>query len=307
MSTILVFVGVISIVLLLIGFSVSLLTDFDSNIGLIIFFCGLILAITFLAGIHNEEVINTETESTESIITEDDSETEVNETEDNVAEDDPEKEKTNISPFIIAYIISLAIFAIILDAYESVGKSKEKKRLKTEAKPEQDEESSSDISKEVFANTEKMLKNIASSDSKVEYILWAVNYLDENGKADNTRKLKNYYIPEILKAQAQFKKIKSFGMDEMTTEAKKHYKKIISLAYSVAKAEVKKAASEILMDMDCNADVCEDIYKKDGYSSMREEVEKNNFEKHMSEKKKEKTFHARSIDRDTLIFWTKEE
>lgn len=131
--------------------------------------------------------------------------------------------------------------------------------------------------------------------------------MDENGKADNTRKLKNYYIPEILKAQEQFKKIKSFGMDEMTTEAKKHYKKIISLAYSVAKAEVKKAASEILMDMDCNADVCEDIYKKDGYSSMREEIEKNNSEKHMSEKKKEKTFHARSIDRDTLIFWTKEE
>lgn len=55
MSTILVFVGIISIVLLLIGFSVSLLTDFDSNIGLIIFFCGLILAITFLAGIQRDE------------------------------------------------------------------------------------------------------------------------------------------------------------------------------------------------------------------------------------------------------------
>ena len=75
MSTILVFVGIISIVLLLIGFSVSLLTNFDSNIGLIIFFCGLILAgITYFAGIHNEEVINTETEviETESTTTETD-------------------------------------------------------------------------------------------------------------------------------------------------------------------------------------------------------------------------------------------
>ena len=174
-------------------------------------------------------------------------------------------------------------------------------------KTEQDEMGFSEESFPNATTEKKTLKNLAASDSKVEYILWAVNYLDENGKADNTRKLKNYYIPEILKAQAQFKKIKSFGMDEMTTEAKKHYKKIISLAYSVAKAEVKKAAGEIVMDMDCNADVCEDIYKRDGYSSMQEEIEKNNSEKHMSEKKKEKTFHARSVDRDTLIFWTSEE
>lgn len=86
------------------------------------------------------------------------------------------------------------------DIKESVRKFKEKKQLKTETKTEQKEKTSSDTSKEVFTNTEKMLKNMASSDSKVKYILWAVNYLDQNGKADNTRKLKNYYIPEILKA-----------------------------------------------------------------------------------------------------------
>ena len=92
-------------------------------------------------------------------------------------------------------------------------------------------------------------------------------------------------------------------MDEMTTEAKKHYKKIISLAYSVAKAEVKKAASEILMDMDCNADVCENIYKNDGYSSMQEEIQ----ESHTAEKKKEQTLHAKTISKDTYVFWTSEE
>ena len=237
------------------------------------------------------EKVDSNTETTE-VVTET-AETIVNETEDTITEEDSELKTSFI---VIAIIGSCFLLAVLAD---DIRRSKEKKRLKKEA--------SSNTSKEVFANTDKMLKNIASSDSKVEYILWAVNYLDQNGKADNTRKLKSYYLPEILKAQAQFKKIKSFGMDEMTTEAKKHYNKIISLAYSVAKAEVKKAASEILMDMDCNADVCENIYKKDGYSSIQEEIEKNNSEKHMSEKKKEKTFHARSIDRDTLIFWTKEE
>lgn len=53
-------------------------------------------------------------------------------------------------------------------------------------------------------------------------------------------------------------------------------KKIVDLSYKVANVEVKKAAGEIVMDMDCNADVCENIYKKDGYSSMQEEFEKNN-------------------------------
>lgn len=234
------------------------------------------------------EKVDSNTETTE-VVTET-AETIVNETEDAITEEDSELKTSFIVISIIGSCFLLVVLAaeegIVYDIKESIKKSKEKKRLKTKAKTEQKKEASSNTSKEVFANTEKMLKNIASSDSKVEYILWAVNYLDENGKADNTRKLKNYYIPEILKAQAQFKKIKSFGMDEMTTEAKKHYKKIISLAYSVAKAEVKKAASEILMDMDCNANVCEDIYKKDGYSSMREEIQ----ESHTMKKKEENYF-----------------
>lgn len=242
-------------------------------------------------------------------------ETVVDETEDTITEEDSETEERFVIVAIVCLFVIFVLEPIILivesgffedvtyDIKESVRKFKEKKQLKTETKTEQKEEASSDTSKEVFTNTEKMLKNMASSDSKVKYILWAVNYLDQNGKTANTRKLKNYYIPEILKAQEQFKKIKDYGMDEMTTEAKKHYKKIISLAYSVAKAEVKKAASEILMDMDCNADVCEDIYKKDGYSSMQEEIQ----ESHTAEKKKEQTLHAKTISKDTYVFWTSEE
>lgn len=190
------------------------------------------------------------------------------------------------------FIIPTAIIAIIVLCV-AFGPSILDKIIMRKEKAAKAEHEEMDFSNNNFsdadfsATEEKTLKNLAASDSKVEYILWAVNYLDENGKTANTRKLKNYYIPEILKAQSQFKKIKAYGMDEMTTEAKKHYKKIIKLAYGVAKAEVKKAASEILMDMDCNANVCEDIYKKDGYSSMQEEIEKSNSEKHMSEKKKE--------------------
>lgn len=57
------------------------------------------------------------------------------------------------------------------------------------------------------------------------------------------------------------------------------------------------------MDMDCNADVCEDIYKRDGYSSMQEEMQ----EPHTAEKKKEQTLHAKAIDKDLYTFWTSEE
>ena len=89
-----------------------------------------------------------------------------------------------------------------------------------------------------------------------------------------------------MQAYEQYQKVKSFHVKEMTAEAKKHYEKIVDLSYKVANVEVKKAASEILMDMDCNADVCEDIYKKDGYSSMREEIQ----ESHTMEKKEENYF-----------------
>lgn len=146
------------------------------------------------------------------------------------------------------------------------------------------------------------IDKLAEKDSKIAYIVWAVKFLNDQGKGNYTRKLENYYIPEIIQSYEQYHKVKNFHVKEMTAEAKKHYEKIIDLSYKVANVEVKKAAGEIVMDMDCNADVCEDIYKRDGYCSMQEEIEKSNSEKHMSEKKKEKTFHAKSISKDTYVF-----
>lgn len=288
-------IWIILIILVFIGVFFALFLDKDALCMSILCFATvgaiIMIPISIIADtedkVQNDSVTVCEEVVSESIEKEP-AETVVDETEDTITEEDSETEERFVIVAIVCLFVIFVLEPIILivesgffedvtyDIKESVRKFKEKKQLKTETKTEQKEKTSSDTSKEVFTNTEKMLKNMASSDSKVKYILWAVNYLDQNGKADNTRKLKNYYIPEILKAYEQFKKIKDYGMDEMTTEAKKHYKKIISLAYSVAKAEVKKAASEILMDMDCNADVCEDIYKKDGYSSMQEEFEKNN-------------------------------
>lgn len=288
-------IWIILIILVFIGVFFALFLDKDALCMSILCFATvgaiIMIPISIIADTEdkaqNDSVTVCEEVVSESIEKEP-AETVVDETEDTITEEDSETEERFVIVAIVCLFVIFVLEPIILivesgffedvtyDIKESVRKFKEKKQLKTETKTEQKEKTSSDTSKEVFTNTEKMLKNMASSDSKVKYILWAVNYLDQNGKADNTRKLKNYYIPEILKAYEQFKKIKDYGMDEMTTEAKKHYKKIISLAYSVAKAEVKKAASEILMDMDCNADVCENIYKKDGYSSMQEEFEKNN-------------------------------
>lgn len=147
------------------------------------------------------------------------------------------------------------------------------------------------------------IDKLAEKDSKIAYIVWAVKFLNDQGKESYTRKLKNYYIPEIMQAYKQYQKVKSFHVKEMTTEAKKHYEKIVDLSYKVANVEVKKAAGEIVMDMDCNADVCEDIYRRDGYCSMQEEIQ----ESHTAEKKKEQTLHAKAINKDTYTFWTSEE
>lgn len=147
------------------------------------------------------------------------------------------------------------------------------------------------------------IDKLAEKDSKIAYIVWAVNFLNDQGKENYTRKLESYYIPEIIQAYEQYQKVKSFHVKEMTAEAKKHYEKIVDLSYKVANVEVKKAAGEIVMDMDCNADVCEDIYKRDGYSSMQEEMQ----EPHTTEKKKEQTLHAKAINKDTYTFWTSEE
>lgn len=148
------------------------------------------------------------------------------------------------------------------------------------------------------------IDKLAEKDSKIAYIVWAVKFLNDQGKESYTRKLESYYIPEIMQAYEQYQKVKSFHVKEMTAEAKKHYEKIVDLSYKVTNVEVKKAAGEIVMDMDCNADVCEDIYKRDGYSSMQEEIEKSNSEKHMSEKKNEQALHAKAISKDTYVFWT---
>ena len=147
------------------------------------------------------------------------------------------------------------------------------------------------------------IDKLAEKDSKIAYIVWAVKFLNDQGKESYTRKLESYYIPEIMQAYEQYQKVKSFHVKEMTAEAKKHYEKIVDLSYKVANVEVKKAAGEIVMDMDCNADVCEDIYKRDGYCSMQEEIQ----ESHTAEKKKEQALHAKTISKDTYVFWTSEE
>lgn len=168
----------------------------------------------------------------------------------------------------------------IVDLIE-IGFSKKNKETKTEKFVRETNENSEDnpFIKKIPTPKQKKEINIdklAEKDSKIAYIVWSVKFLNDQGKESYTRKLESYYIPEIMQAYEQYQKVKSFHVKEMTAEAKKHYEKIVDLSYKVANVEVKKAAGEIVMDMDCNADVCENIYKKDGYSSMQEEFEKNN-------------------------------
>lgn len=316
MSTILVFVGIISVVLLFIGFWVSLITDFDSYIGIIIFFCGLILAgITYFAGIQNKEVINTETEviETESTTTETDKAVENLITsfrgEDAVeSEKDSEtSEETKGASIGITIIAMLVIFSPVLlfigldlidgitdftvDLIEICFPKKKKETALESIIKETDEDNP--FIKKISTSKQKKEINIdklAEKDSKIAYIVWAVKFLNDQGKENYTRKLESYYISEIMQAYEQYHKVKNFHVKEMTAEAKKHYEKIVDLSYKVANVEVKKAAGEIVMDMDCNADVCEDIYKRDGYCSMQEEIQ----ESHTAEKKKEQTLHAKN-------------
>ena len=145
-------------------------------------------------------------------------------------------------------------------------------------KEETVEEVKKEKSEEVTKETEKedkedniTLKKLATKNSEIKYILWAVEFLDENGMENNIRQLKSYYVSEILKAYAQYKKVKVYGVEEMTKEAKNHYKKIVLIAYNVAQAEVKKAAEKLVLDMDCDAEVCECIYERDGYAPISDE------------------------------------
>lgn len=329
MSVISVFI-IISVVLLFIGFWVSLITDFDSYIGIIILFCGLILAvITYFAGIHNKEVINTETVEAESTKTETDNAVEelidsfkgedsVESQKDSEASEEAEEDNLLITIIAMLVIFSPVLLFMVSELIEDVINfisdlieicfPKKNKETTTKEFVRETNENSEDnpFIKKIPTPKQKKGINIdklAEKDSKIAYIVWAVKFLNDQGKESYTRKLKNYYIPEIMQAYEQYQKVKSFHVKEMTAEAKKHYEKIVDLSYKVANVEVKKAAGEIVMDMDCNADVCEDIYKRDGYSSMQEEIQKS----HTAEKKKEQTLHAKTISKDTYVFWTSEE
>ena len=329
MSVISVF-AIISVVLLFIGFWVSLITDFDSYIGIIILFCGLILAgITYFAGIHNKEVINTETVEAESTKTETDNAVEelidsfkgedsVESQKDSEASEEAEGDNLLITIIAMLVIFSPVLLFMVSELIEDVINfisdlieicfPKKNKETTTKEFVRETNENSEDnpFIKKIPTPKQKKGINIdklAEKDSKIAYIVWAVKFLNDQGKESYTRKLKNYYIPEIMQAYEQYQKVKNFHVKEMTAEAKKYYEKIVDLSYKVANVEVKKAAGEIVMDMDCNADVCENIYKKDGYCSMQEEIQ----ESHTAKKKKEQTLHAKTISKDTYVFWTSEE
>ena len=307
-----------------------MITDFDSYIGIIILFCGLILAgITYFAGIHNKEVINTETVEAESTKTETDNAVEelidsfkgedsVESQKDSEASEEAEGDNLLITIIAMLVIFSPVLLFMVSELIEDVINfisdlieicfPKKNKETTTKEFVRETNENSEDnpFIKKIPTPKQKKGINIdklAEKDSKIAYIVWAVKFLNDQGKESYTRKLKNYYIPEIMQAYEQYQKVKSFHVKEMTAEAKKHYEKIVDLSYKVANVEVKKAAGEIVMDMDCNADVCEDIYKRDGYSSMQEEIQKS----HTAEKKKEQTLHAKTISKDTYVFWTSEE
>lgn len=211
------------------------------------------------------------------------------------------------SPLLLFMVSDLIenIISFILDLIK-ICFSKKNKKTTTEEFVRETNENSEDnpFIKKIPTPKQKKGINIdklAEKDSKIAYIVWAVKFLNDQGKESYTRKLESYYIPEIMQAYEQYQKVKNFHVKEMTAEAKKHYEKIVDLSYKVANVEVKKAAGEIVMDMDCNADVCEDIYKRDGYSSMQEEIVQ---ESHTAEKKKEQTLHAKAISKDTYVFWT---
>lgn len=70
------------------------------------------------------------------------------------------------------------------------------------------------------------IDKLAEKDSKIAYIVWAVKFLNDQGKESYTRKLESYYIPEIMQAYEQYQKVKSFHVKEMTAEAKSIMKKL---------------------------------------------------------------------------------
>ena len=252
MSVISVF-AIISVVLLFIGFWVSLITDFDSYIGIIILFCGLILAgITYFAGIHNKEVINTETVEAESTKTETDNAVEelidsfkgedsVESQKDSEASEEAEGDNLLITIIAMLVIFSPVLLFMVSELIEDVINfisdlieicfPKKNKETTTKEFVRETNENSEDnpFIKKIPTPKQKKGINIdklAEKDSKIAYIVWAVKFLNDQGKESYTRKLKNYYIPEIMQAYEQYQKVKSFHVKEMTAEAKKHYEKL---------------------------------------------------------------------------------
>ena len=233
------------------------------------------------------------------------------------SETSEETERVGMGTIIIIVLVvfSPALLFILLDLIDGITDftvdlieicfPKKKKETALESIIKETDEDNPFIKKISTSKQKKEINidKLAEKDSKIAYIVWAVKFLNDQGKENYTRKLESYYISEIMQAYEQYHKVKNFHVKEMTAEAKKHYEKIVDLSYKVANVEVKKAAGEIVMDMDCNADVCEDIYKRDGYCSMQEEIQ----ESHTAEKKKEQTLHAKTISKDTYVFWTSEE
>lgn len=236
MSVISVF-AIISVVLLFIGFWVSLITDFDSYIGIIILFCGLILAgITYFAGIHNKEVINTETVEAESTKTETDNAVEelidsfkgedsVESQKDSEASEEAEGDNLLITIIAMLVIFSPVLLFMVSELIEDVINfisdlieicfPKKNKETTTKEFVRETNENSEDnpFIKKIPTPKQKKGINIdklAEKDSKIAYIVWAVKFLNDQGKESYTRKLKNYYIPEIMQAYEQYQKVKSF-------------------------------------------------------------------------------------------------
>lgn len=326
-------ITIVAVILFILFLSIILAGIADDNATMA--FIGIILTLLLCFGIAEYLSSNTLTEPAATKTTEVESATTETDVVKNLiasfrGEDSVEGEKSSETSeetegdiLLRAIVVMLVLFSLVLlfiglDLIEDiidcssdfVGTCflKKKEEPTTEEFVREMEENSEDNPFIKKIPTPKQKKEIdidklAEKDSKIAYIVWAVNFLNDQGKENYTRKLESYYIPEIIQAYKQYQKVKSFHVKEMTAEAKKHYEKIVDLSYKVANVEVKKAAGEIVMDMDCNADVCEDIYKRDGYSSMQEEMQ----EPHTTEKKKEQTLHAKAINKDTYTFWTSEE
>ena len=159
------------------------------------------------------------------------------------SETSEETERVGMGTIIIIMLIifSPALLFIGLDLIEDiidcssdfVGTCflKKKKETTTEKFVRETNENSEDNPFIKKIPTPKQKKGIdidklAEKDSKIAYIVWAVKFLNDQGKENYTRKLESYYIPEIIQAYEQYHKVKNFHVKEMTAEAKSIMKKL---------------------------------------------------------------------------------